>query len=98
MNQEERWLHMWKKYMDYLNTNRRCPSKYKLEEKKLVNWVKHNRKLRNKGLLVESRQEKFQQLVDLSAKYRRVNKDTYLNREALDNALSLDLFISASAQ
>ena len=42
---------MFNSYIDFIKTNKRCPSKYKPEERNLVNWAKYNRKMRNKGLL-----------------------------------------------
>ena len=32
---------MWQQYMDFLHENKRRPSKYKPEERDLVNWAKH---------------------------------------------------------
>lgn len=85
MTQDERWLHMWNAYMSYLKRNKRCPSKYVKRDMRLVNWAKHNRKLRNKGLMQDSRKEKFQQLLDLSAKYRRTNQHAYASPETANN-------------
>lgn len=49
MTQEEHWQTMFDAYMKFMKDNKRCPSKYKAEERKLVNWLKYNRKMRNKG-------------------------------------------------
>ena len=81
MTQNERWLSMFNTYMDFIRTNKRCPSKYKPEERNLVNWAKYNRKMRNKGLLDEARLQKLSELTALSAQYRRVNQHAYLNKE-----------------
>lgn len=78
MKQEERWLNMWQKYMDFMHENKRTPSKYDPDEKSLVNWVKHTRKLRNQGKMQESRKEKFAQLLDEAKKYQRVNQYVYV--------------------
>ena len=79
MTQNERWLSMFDTYMDFIRTNKRCPSKYKPEDRNLVNWAKYNRKMRNKGLLSDDRLRKMAELADLSAEYRRVNQHAYLN-------------------
>lgn len=55
MTQEEHWQTMFDAYMKFMKDNKRCPSKYKPEDRKLVNWLKYNRKMRNKGLLDEAR-------------------------------------------
>lgn len=47
MTHDERWMSMWQSYMDFMKENGRRPSKYKPEERTLVNWLKHNRKLVN---------------------------------------------------
>lgn len=74
---DEHWLQMWQQYMDFLHTKERRPSKYRMEERDLVNWVKHNRKLINKGIFKESRKEKFDELLAEAAKYQRVNQYQY---------------------
>ena len=79
MTQDERWQTMFDAYMKFMKDNKRCPSKYKAEERKLVNWLKYNRKMRNKGLLDEARLAKLSELFELSEKYRRVNQHAYLN-------------------
>lgn len=81
MTQDERWLMKWQQYMNFMEKNKRCPSKYKPEDMTLVNWAKHNRKIRNKGLMEESRKEKFKKLCEVAASYRRVNQHAYLNNE-----------------
>lgn len=81
MTQDERWNKMWKAYMGYLERNRRRPSKYKPRDMKLVNWLKHNRKLVNKGTFPESRKEKFDILLAEAAKYQRKNQNVYVNGE-----------------
>lgn len=60
---DEHWLETWKEYMAYLRRNKRRPSKYRIEDMKLVNWLKYNRKIRNKGLLSEERSEKLDVLM-----------------------------------
>lgn len=51
MTQHERWMNMWRRYMTYMKRNGRRPSKVKKRDMALVNWLKYNRKRRNKGLL-----------------------------------------------
>lgn len=40
----------------------------------MLNWVKQQRKLKNKGELKPERAEKFEKLLDLCGEYRRVNQ------------------------
>lgn len=79
MTQDERWMNMWQMYMDYLHTYKHTPSKYRPEERDLVNWAKHNRKLRNQGKLQASRLEKFGRLCEEAKKYQRINQYAYVD-------------------
>lgn len=79
MTQEMRWLTMWQQYMDFLHNNKRRPSKYADEEKNLVNWAKHNRKIQNKVGLPENRRVLFEYLLSESKKYQRVNQHQYVD-------------------
>lgn len=79
MTQDDHWKEMWKAYMDFLAKNKRRPSKYNPENMKLVNWLKHNRKLRNKGILPDNRKDLFLELLAKAAKYQRVNQHSYVN-------------------
>lgn len=65
--------------MDFLHTRKRRPSKYKTQERSLVNWYKHNRKQENKGEMFEERKEWFHKLKKEAAKYQRVNQHAYVN-------------------
>lgn len=72
-----RWNAMWQAYMDYMEKNKRRPSKYYIEDRALVNWYKHYKKLQNKGLLSQDRQQAFNLLVQTTQKYRRLNQYSY---------------------
>lgn len=86
MTQDDRWTHRWQEYIDFLHENKRRPSKYYAEERDLVNWAKHSRKLRNQDKLPDSRKAKFGQLLSEAAKYQRVNQHAYVDgRKTADN-------------
>ena len=75
MTQDERWLNKYNEVINFIETNHRNPSKYDDTERGLyVNWIKHNKKLMKAGELKEPRLGMFQELMDLSEKYRRVNQ------------------------
>lgn len=74
MTQEERWMAKWQEVMDFMEVNKRRPSKFVDEERGLRNWVRHQKKLVNKGELEPERMERFKELMDLAEKYRRVNQ------------------------
>ena len=74
MDQDELWLTKWQEAMDFLRTNMRRPSKYVPEERNMLNWWKHNKKLLNSGDLKPERLELFKQLLALGEQYTHVNQ------------------------
>lgn len=76
----KRWEDMWQTYMDFLDANHRRPSKYRDEERRLVNWLKHTRKLRNEGRLRDDRREPLDRLLREAGRYRRINQYRYADR------------------
>ena len=73
MTQEERWLKRYEEVKDFIETNKRNPSKYNPEEKLMVHFLKRGRKLMNAGEIPEDRVEKFKKLMELTERYKRKN-------------------------
>ena len=59
MTQDERWNKRYQDVMDFMEKNHRNPSRHRLEEHDMLNWVKQQRKLKNKGELKAERAEMF---------------------------------------
>lgn len=74
MTQDERWKAQWQEVMNFMETNKRRPSKFIDEERGLRNWWKHQQKLYNAGLLKEDRIEMYKQLIDAGEWYRHGNQ------------------------
>lgn len=75
MTQDELWLTKYNDVMDFMEKNKRNPSRYDDRERGLYcNWIRHNKKLYNAGELKEERMEMFKELLELSEKYKRVNQ------------------------
>ena len=74
MTQDELWQAKWKEVIDFMETFHCNPSKYRIEEHLMLNWIKHNRMLMNAGALRPQRVELFRQLLEVGEKYRRVNQ------------------------
>lgn len=74
MTQDERWTTKYNEVVDFINTNHRNPSKHRIEEHDMLNWVKANRKLMNAGELKEPRLGKFRELLALAEEYKHVNQ------------------------
>ena len=74
MTQEERWQAKYEEVVDFINTNHRNPSRHRIEEHDMLNWVKANRKKMNAGELKEPRLSMFMKLLALSERYKRKNQ------------------------
>ena len=74
MNQETRWLTRFNEVVDFINANHRNPSKHRIEEHDMLNWVKANRKVKNKGEMRPERIERFKKLLALCEQNRRKNQ------------------------
>ena len=58
----------------FIETNHRNPSKHRVEEHQMLNWVKQQRKLMNAGALKPERVETFRKLLRLIEECKRVNQ------------------------
>ena len=74
MTQDERWLERYNEVKNFIETNHRNPSKHRIEEHLMLNFVKHNRKLMNAGKMKEERVEKFKELLALIEENKRKNQ------------------------
>ena len=74
MTQDEKWQKRYNEVKSFIETNHRNPSRYRIEEHDMLNWVKHQRKLMNAGELKPERIEKFKKLMKSAEKSRRVNQ------------------------
>ena len=74
MTQDEKWIAKYNEVVEFINTNHRNPSKHRIEEHNMLNWVKQQRKLINAGTLKPERVEAFKRLLELVEQYKRVNQ------------------------
>ena len=74
MDQETRWLKRYQEVVSFIETNHRNPSKHRIEEHDMLNWVKVNRKAMNAGKMKPERMEIFKKLQELMEEYKRVNQ------------------------
>ena len=74
MDQETRWLTRYNEVVAFIEREHRNPSKHRIEEHDMLNWLKANRKVMNAGSLKAERVEPFQQLLGLIEKYKRLNQ------------------------
>ena len=74
MTQEERWLTRYNEVKSFIETNHRNPSKHRIEEHDMLNWLKANRKVMNAGKMKTERVEKFRKLLVMTEQYNRKNQ------------------------
>lgn len=74
MTQEERWMLRYNEVMDFMEKNYRNPSRHRLEDHDMLNWLKANRKKMNAGELSEPRLSMFKELLEIGEKYKRKNQ------------------------
>ncbi len=83
MTQDERWMVKYNEVVEFIETNHRNPSRHRLEEHDMLNWLKANRKVMNAGKMKPERVEAFNKLLGLAVQYRRKNQYIwFVNRES----------------
>ena len=74
MTQEEKWQAKYDEVKAFIEKNKRNPSKHRIEEHDMLNWLKANRKKMNAGELKPERVLKFKELLTLMEEYKRKNQ------------------------
>ena len=74
MDQETRWLTKYNEVVTFIETNKRNPSKHRIEEHDMLNWLKANRKKMNAGELKPERVLKFKELLALMEENKHKNQ------------------------
>jgi len=74
MTQDERWLAKYNEVKSFIEENHRNPSKHRLEEHDMLNWLKANRKLLNKDEMKPERIAIFKELLALIAENKHKNQ------------------------
>lgn len=74
MDQETRWMTRYNEVVAFIDANKRNPSRHRIEEHDMLNWVKANRKKMNAGEMKKERVESFKELLEMMEENRRVNQ------------------------
>ena len=74
MTQDERWMVRYNEVKGFIEENKRNPSKHRIEEHDMLNWVKQQRKVMNKGTLKPERVEAIKRLLELMEQFKRKNQ------------------------
>ena len=64
MTQDARWLTRYNEVRDFMDKSHRNPSKHRVEEHLMLNFIKHNRKLLNAGKMKPEIVEMLQALME----------------------------------
>lgn len=95
MKQEDRWEQNLAAIKQFIEENKCLPSKHRIEEHRMLNWIKYNRKQIALGKLLPERQEKFEQMLKAAADYRKLNQYSYTSGKSVlrkDDTQELTLF------
>ena len=74
MTQDERWAIRYNEVKTFIEENHRNPSRHRIQEHDMLNWLKANRKRMNAGELKETRLIMFKELIVLIDKNKHVNQ------------------------
>ena len=75
MTQNEKWMVKYNEVKNFIENNKRNPSKYDDTERGLYyNWLRHNMKLYNSGGMSSGRIPQFEQLMELCERYKHKNQ------------------------
>ena len=64
----------YKEVVGFIETNHQNPSKHRIEEHDMLNWLKANRKALNAGKMKVERVEAFKKLLEMTEQYKRKNQ------------------------
>lgn len=77
MKNDISWDLHYNDIMQFMETQKRRPSKHYAEELPMFNWFKHQKKLMAKGKLKPERMERLKQMIDFAKPLVRINQYVY---------------------
>jgi hypothetical protein len=80
MTQDERWRIRYQEVKEFIELYHRNPSKHRIEEHDMLNWVKANRKVKNAGKMKVDRVEDFDIFFKMLVFFKR---NVYLCRQII---------------
>ena len=80
---EERWEQNLAAVKQYIEENKCIPSKHRIGDHRLLNWLKYNRKMIAQGKLSAERQKKFEQLQTRATDFRKLNQYSYTSGKSV---------------
>lgn len=74
MTQDEKWTAKYEEVVGFIEANHRNPSRHRIEEHNMLNWLKACRKMINAGKMKPERVKMFEALQELMEEHKRVNQ------------------------
>ena len=74
MDQETKWYTRYNEVVAFIEREHRNPSRHRIEEHDMLNWLKANSKALNAGKMKSDRVEKFKELLSLTEQYKHKNQ------------------------
>lgn len=74
MKRDESWNKKYNELWQFVTDHRRGPTRHHLEEKRMLNWLKYNRKLLNKDELSPEKKLLIERIKALISSFNRVNQ------------------------
>ena len=74
MTQDERWFAKYIEVVEFIQINHRNPSRHRIEEHNMLNWLKASQKMINAGKMKPERVKLFEDLQELMEEHKRVNQ------------------------
>ena len=70
----QQWEDNYNKVWEFVTANHRGPSRHHIEEHRMLNWMKFNRRKLNANVMDDAQNERFLRLQDLIHSFHRVNQ------------------------
>ncbi|MBQ9597391.1 MAG: hypothetical protein IJR34_03985 [Bacteroidales bacterium] len=74
MKNDDLWMVRYEEILNFMKSQRRNPSKHRIEEHLMLNWLKYNRKMMNAGKLKADREKLFKELLAFGDTLKHVNQ------------------------
>lgn len=92
MKQDDLWELNYLDIMDFMTGQKRRPSKHRLEDHQMLNWLKYQKKRMVQGKMKPERIDRFKQLLEVADQYLRKNQYAYTHRRYSDDDFCGNLF------
>ena len=79
LTRDEIWQVNYEQIVNYVNTFKRRPSKHRIEDHRMLNWIKYNKKVMANGDMPPEKTHLFCQLLETLEKYQKLNQYAYVH-------------------